>query len=99
MTEAYLDLPDTIKQYGEARALVDEQDDLSERSTISQMPLNFNLITDFKTQDDLTPDKVHFGSFKNDVKQIWDLFEPPPPTYVTLLCSKPYILDVIAMHA
>ena len=61
MTEAYLDLPETIKQYGEARALVDEQDDLSERSTISQMPLNFNLISDFKSQEDLTADKVQFG--------------------------------------
>ena len=61
MTEAYLDLPETIKQYGEARALVDELDDLSERSTISQMPLNFNLISDFKKQEDLTADKVHFG--------------------------------------
>ena len=60
MTEAYLDLPETIKLYGEARALVDEQDDLSERSTISQMPLNFNLISDFKSQEDLTADKVHF---------------------------------------
>jgi hypothetical protein len=58
MTEAYLDLGDMIKYYGEPRPLVDEQDDLSERSTVSQMPLNFDLVSHFATKEDVTPQKV-----------------------------------------
>ena len=62
MTEVYLDLPNMIKYYGEARVIEAEHDDLSERSTISQMPLNFGLISEFKNQGDLTADKVAFLS-------------------------------------
>ena len=60
LTEAYLDLPDLIKYYGEPREVEPEEDDLSDRSTISQMPLNFALISDFKTKEDLTADKVEW---------------------------------------
>ncbi len=60
MTEIYLDLPNMIKYYGDARVIEAKDDDLSERSTISQMPLNFGLITEFRNQGDLTADKVIF---------------------------------------
>jgi len=43
-----------------------DDDDLSERSTISQMPLNFGLITEFKNQGDLTADKVIISFFKTN---------------------------------
>ncbi len=58
MSEAYLDIPDLIKYYGEPRHVEPEEDDLSDRSTISQMPLNFGLISEFKNKEDLTSDKV-----------------------------------------
>ena len=58
MTEAYLDLEHMIRYYGEARVLETEQDDLSERSTISQMPLNFGLVSEFTKKEDVTPQKV-----------------------------------------
>jgi hypothetical protein len=58
MSEAYLDIPDLIKYYGEPRHVEPEEDDLSDRSTVSQMPLNFGLISEFKNKEDLTSDKV-----------------------------------------
>jgi alpha-glucosidase len=58
LTEAYLDLPGMIKYYGEGRHVEPVDDDLSDRSTISQMPLNFGLISEFKTKEDLTTDKL-----------------------------------------
>ncbi len=64
MTEVYLDLAGMTKYYGDARVIEAEHDDLSERSTISQMPLNFGLITEFKNQGDLTADKVIISFFK-----------------------------------
>ena len=63
MTEAVsLDLSDLIKYYGEGRVIEAELDDLSELSTVSQIPLNFGLITNFRKRDDLTADKVSFSS-------------------------------------
>ena len=63
MTEAVsLDLSDLIKYYGEGRVIEAEQDDLSELSTVSQIPLNFELITNFRKREDLTADKVSFSS-------------------------------------
>jgi len=58
MSEAYLDIPDLIKYYGEPRHVEPEEDDLSDRSTVSQMPLNFGLISEFKNKEDLTSDKL-----------------------------------------
>ena len=63
MTEAVsLDLSDLIKYYGEGRVIEAELDELSELSTVSQIPLNFGLITNFRKRDDLTADKVSFSS-------------------------------------
>ena len=69
LTEAYLDLPDMVKYYGEGRQVEPEDDDLSDRSTISQMPLNFGLIADFNSTEDLTTEKV--GKIKFEDRVIW----------------------------
>ena len=79
LTEAYLDLPDLIKYYGEPREVEPEEDDLSDRSTISQMPLNFALISDFKTTGDLTADKVNMTSVTRvcEIPPLWKNFKTP----------------------
>jgi len=63
MTEAVsLDLSDLIKFYGKGRVIEADQDDLRELSTVSQVPLNFGLITNFRKREDLTADQVSIST-------------------------------------
>jgi hypothetical protein len=65
MTEAYLDLPNMIKYYGEGRPVETETDDLSERSSVVHLPLNFDLVSGFSKSEDLATEKVLRGFFQH----------------------------------
>jgi len=56
LTEAYLPTSELVKYYGEMKEL--ELDDLSERSTIAQMPLNFALVSDLISSESFSEEKV-----------------------------------------
>lgn len=56
MTETYLPVDQLVKYYGDEKEVA--TDDKSERSSVSQMPLNFGFISDLKTVEDLTATKV-----------------------------------------
>ncbi len=62
MTEAYLTTSELVNYYGDKKEM--ELDDLSDRSTVSQMPINFALVSDLKSPDRFTAEKV-ISAFSN----------------------------------
>ncbi len=57
LTEAYLSNSELVKYYGEMNP--SSPDDQSDRSTVSQMPINFALVSDLKSPEDFTAEKVY----------------------------------------
>lgn len=62
LTEAYLPTSQLIKYYGEMKEM--EVDDLSERSTVSQMPINFALVSDLKSPENFAAEEVNLKKQK-----------------------------------